>query len=146
MTIAQSMTESEEPMTKTAELKFITDEDLLDRLSEADDSRHNLRGRYLYRDNPQTARSIVVNTDDGPTQSSASFDIDSASIVDLIHKALTESGYPLACVRCACQSGCLTLSGVVRRYYHAQIAINAVRRVLPRHRLDYQIEVVSAQE
>ena len=63
-------------------------------------------------------------------------------VSDLVYLALARSGYPLRNVRCWCDDQTLVLSGYVSRYFYAQQAVEAARRLAGGRRLEVQIEVI----
>ena len=68
------------------------------------------------------------------------------SVSDLVHLALTRSGYPLQHVRCWCDDQTLTLTGFVTRYYYAQIALEAALVLANGRRIEVHIQVIPAPE
>jgi hypothetical protein len=65
-----------------------------------------------------------------------------ASISDLVHLALSRSGYPLQNIRCWNDDQTVTLSGFASRYFYVQVAVEAARMVANGRRINAQIEVV----
>ena len=63
-------------------------------------------------------------------------------VSDLVYLALERSGYPLRNVRCWCDDQTLVLSGDVTRYFYAQQAVEAARRLATGRRIEVQIEVI----
>lgn len=69
-----------------------------------------------------------------------------AGLSDLVHAELVGSGYPLQHVTCRCEGADLVLSGFVARYFHVQMALQAVRRVAGSRRIRNDILVLPTQE
>lgn len=66
------------------------------------------------------------------------------AVCDLVHLALSSSGYPLQNVLCRCDGDALILRGFVTRYFYAQVALETARRLAGDHRIQIHIEVVPA--
>ena len=83
-----------------------------------------------------TAKRNIARLSQAPTRESA--------VCDLVHLALSGSGYPLRNVRCRCDGDTLILSGFVTRYFYAQMALETARRLAGDRRIQIHIEVLPA--
>ncbi len=68
------------------------------------------------------------------------------AISDLVHVALTRTGYPLHHVRCWNDEETLTLTGFVTRYFYAQIALEIALRLANGRRIEAHIDVQPAPD
>ena len=67
------------------------------------------------------------------------------SIVEFVHRSLAATGYPLHNVQCSFDGDSVILSGRVKCYYHAQMAIETARRSAPGTQIVTKLEVASTK-
>lgn len=84
----------------------------------------------------ETAKRDTARFSQAPTREPA--------VCDLVHLALSSSGYPLHHVCCRCDGDTLILSGFVTQYFYAQMALETARRLAGDHRIQIHIEVLPA--
>lgn len=62
-------------------------------------------------------------------------------ICDRIHAVMATSRYPLRSIRCSCDEQVLCLSGTVGRYFYLQMAIELVRTLANRRRIELKVKI-----